>query len=80
VALDICALRTDRLGKLRWAVAAGALCGGVKFSFHNLPAAVLGSGHFLALGIGNVALLHLLFGALGGVVGWLALRSAAASE
>jgi hypothetical protein len=77
VALDVCALPGDRLRRFGWAVAAGALCGAVKFSFHNLPAAILGTGHFLAWGAGSVALLHLLFGAVGGAVGWLVRRLAA---
>ena len=47
-----------------------------KFAFHNLPAAILGvPSDFMAWGLMPVAGLHLLFGALGGLVGWL-LRTA----
>lgn len=73
--LDLFAGRQDRLPRLPWALAAGLACSLAKFSFHNMPAAMLGSPHFLELGLGMVGLLHAIFGLAGGFLGWLILRS-----
>jgi hypothetical protein len=79
LALDALAFRrpegTRRLRRLPWALAGGAVAAMAKFGFHNVPAAVLGAGaHFLAWGMGPVAVFHLLFGLAGGFLGWLLLR------
>lgn len=72
--LDMLAGPGDRLRRLPFALLAGALCHLTKFAFHNLPAALLGlSPHFLTLGLLPVAGLHLLFGGIGGLGGWLLL-------
>jgi hypothetical protein len=73
--LDALAGQGDRLRWLPVALLAGALCHLAKFVFHNVPAALLGlSPHFLTLGLLPVAGLHLLFGVIGGLGGWLLLR------
>jgi len=73
--LDALAGQGDRLRRLPVALLAGALCHLAKFVFHNVPAALLGlSPHFLTLGLLPVAGLHLLFGVIGGLGGWLLLR------
>jgi len=72
--LDAFASKEERLRHLGWALVAGTACSLAKFSFHNIPAAILGSGHFLSWGLWTVALLHAAFGLVGGLLGWLALR------
>jgi len=73
--LDALALNTERLRWLPWALAGGVACSLAKFSFHNLPAAALGvPAHFLTWGLLPVTGLHLLFGLVGGLIGWLLLR------
>jgi hypothetical protein len=73
--LDVLGEPSQRLRRLPPALLAGALCHLVKFSFHNLPAALIGlSPHFLSFGLLPVAGLHLLFGLVGGFCGWVLMR------
>jgi hypothetical protein len=73
--LDLMAGQRERLRWLPMALLAGALCHLAKFLFHNVPAVLLGlSPDFMTLGLLPVAGLHLLFGLLGGLGGWLLLR------
>src|SRR5207244_238417 len=52
LALDLLARHTERLRRLPYALLGGAVCSMAKFSFHNLPAAVLGvEAHFLSWGL-----------------------------
>ncbi len=75
LALDAFALRGDRLRWLPLALLAGVLCSLAKFSFHNIPAAVLGAhASFLAWGMAPVAGLHNFFGMAGGLIGWALVR------
>lgn len=75
LALDACAPRAERLRRPGFALLVGAACSLAKYAVHNLPGAVLGVGHFLTWGAAQVALLHLLFGLVGGGVGCLLLRA-----
>jgi hypothetical protein len=73
--LDTLAGQTERLRWLPIALLAGALCHLAKFVFHNVPTVLLGlSPHFLTLGLAPVAGLHIGFGVIGGLGGWLLLR------
>jgi hypothetical protein len=75
VTLDLLAPHTERLRWLPYALLGGVACSLAKFCFHNLPAAVVGvDAHFLSWGLMPVAGLHLLFGLVGGLIGWLLLR------
>jgi hypothetical protein len=72
--LDALAGQGERLRRLPVALLAGGLCHLAKFLFHNVPALLLGlSPHFLTWGLLPVAGLHLLFGVIGGLGGWLLL-------
>jgi hypothetical protein len=69
--LDALGWERDRLQHLPLALLAGALCHLAKFTFHNVPAVLLGlSPHFLSLGLMPVAGQHLMFGLVGGLGGW----------
>jgi len=73
--LDAVGGQGDRLRRLPFALMAGALCHVAKFVFHNVPLVLLGlSPHFLTVGLMPVAGWHILFGIIGGLVGWLLLR------
>jgi hypothetical protein len=75
IALDMLGAREGRLRSLPFALIAGAICHLAKFGFHNVPRAVIGGpADFMVWGLWNVALLHVLFGLGGGLVGWGLLR------
>ncbi len=73
--LDALMEKPERLRSLLFALAVGALAGLVKFGFHLIPALILAETmHSLRLGAYTVGALHFAFGALGGGLGWAALR------
>jgi hypothetical protein len=75
--LDALSWNAERLRLLPLALLGGALCHLAKFGFHNVPITLVGiSKPFLTWGMMPVVGLHLLFGLLGGFVGWLLLRGA----
>lgn len=75
LALDLLVPRSARLRWLPLALLGGTAASLAKFSFHNVPAAVLGAGgHFMTWGLLPVAGLHFVFGLLGGFLGWLIAR------
>jgi hypothetical protein len=76
--LDAFDLNALRLRRLPFALLGGALCHLAKFGFHNVPPTLLGLYRpFMTWGTIQVAWMHLLFGLIGGFLGWLVLRRAA---
>ncbi len=75
--LDILDLNAERLRSLPFALLGGALCHLAKFGFHLIPTALLAvPAHFLSWGMMPVTGLHLMFGLVGGLGGWVLLRGA----
>jgi len=70
--VDVVNRSQNRLALLPVALAAGVLAHLAKFGFHNLPRLILGApSDFMTVGLAGVAGLHVLFGLIGGLAGWL---------
>ncbi|NCO33427.1 MAG: hypothetical protein AUJ92_10330 [Armatimonadetes bacterium CG2_30_59_28] len=69
--LDAFGLNAERLRKLPFALLAGVVCHLAKFCIHNIPSALVGkAGGFALWGTEVTAGFHVLFGLIGGLVGW----------